>query len=189
MTSANILEKLQGKEILAGSEIFKDIHVLKAQNERRIADLNTGFHSKAEIHKALETITGKPIEESVEVQLPFYSDFGRHIQFGKNIFINLNVTFVDLGGITVEDQVLIGPGARLITVNHLTDPKKRRGVKVAPILLKKNVWIGANATVLPGITIGENSIVAADATVTKDVPDNVIVAGSPAKIVKTILED
>lgn len=74
--------------------------------------------------KYLSDITGKPVDPSVDVSLPFYSDFGKHITFGKNIFINLNVTFVDLGGITIEDSVLIGPGARLVTVNHLVSPKK-----------------------------------------------------------------
>lgn len=96
---------------------------------------------------------------------------------------------MDLGGITIEDNVLIGPGARLVTVNHLVSPKKRRGLRVAPICVKKNAWIGANTTILSGVTIGENAIVAADATVTKDVPPNVIVAGSPAKQIRKIIEE
>lgn len=96
--------------------------------------------------------------------------------------------FVDLGGITIEDDVLIGPFARLITVNHLVDHDYRRGLNVDPIVVKKNAWIGSNVTILPGITIGENSIIAADSTVTKDVPDNVIVVGSLATIFRTIRE-
>lgn len=86
----------------------------------------------------------------------------------------------------MEDHVLIGPDVRLVTVNHLTAPEQRRGLRVAPIIVKRNAWIGANATILPGITIGANSIVAADSTVTKDVPDNAIVAGSPAREVRKI---
>ena len=136
----------------------------------------------------MKEITGKKIADSVTISQPFYSDFGRHITFGKNIFINQNVTFVDLGGITIEDDVLIGPGSTFITVNHLIEPKKRRGLKVDPILIKRNAWIGANVTILPGVIIGENSIVAAASTVTKNVPNNVIVAGSPAKEIREITD-
>lgn len=96
------------------------------------------------------------------------------------------MTLVDLGGIFIEDHVLIGPMSRIITVNHLVDPSQRRGLEVQAVRIKKNAWIGANVTVLPGVTIGENSIVAADSTVTKDVPANVIVAGTPAKVIKLI---
>ena len=151
-----------------------------------VREMNQGYHSADKIRAYLEQITGEKIDASVTVNTPFYTDYGRHIQFGRNVYLNINVTFVDLGGIFIKDHVLIGPGARLITVNHLTDPKKRRGLWVAPIVIKKNAWIGANATILPGVTVGENAIVAADATVTKDVPANVVVAGTPAKIVKTI---
>ena len=119
--------------------------------------------------------------------LPFYTDFGKHIKFGKNIFINIGVMFTDLGGITIEDKVLIGPGAKLLSVNHSIDPEKRRGIIASPILIKENAWIGANATILPGVTVGKNSIVAAGAVVTEDVPDNVIVGGVPAKIIKSNL--
>lgn len=186
LKQASLLEAIVGKEILADSSYFKEIHILKNHNERWLAELNNGYHPKAEIREYLEKITGEAIDSSVEINLPFYSDFGKHIRFGKNIFININVTFVDLGGITIEDDVLIGPGARLLTVNHLLNPEKRRGLQVASIVVKKNAWIGANATILPGVTIGENAVVAADSTITKDVPDNVVVVGSPAVIAKTI---
>lgn len=182
----DLLQRIIRKEILKGSPIFDEIHVQKAANERLVMELNTGYHSPEEVIKALEEITGESIDASVTVSLPFYTDFGRHISFGKDIFLNQNVTLVDLGGIFLEDNVLIGPGARLLTVNHLVDPEKRRGIIVDSIRIKDNAWIGANATILPGITIGKNAIVAADSTVTKDVPDNVIVAGTPARIIKEI---
>ncbi|MBC2126658.1 DapH/DapD/GlmU-related protein [Listeria marthii] len=188
MMIQDLQKRIVGKEILQGSNLSNEIHEVKQNNEQLIVELNTKYHSKKEITKCLSEITGKPVDSSVDVSLPFYSDFGKHITFGKNIFINLNVTFVDLGEITIEDNVLIGPGARLVTVNHLVSPKKRRGLRVAPICVKKNAWIGANATILSGVTIGENAIVAADATVTRDVPANVIVAGSPAKQIRKIIE-
>nr|WP_242596357.1 sugar O-acetyltransferase [Enterococcus ureasiticus] len=178
-----------GETILKDSELFKEIHLIKQNNERLLMELNTQYHTKEKVLEYMEKITGKSLDKSVTISQPFYSDFGKHITFGKNIFINQNVTFVDLGGITIEDDVLIGPSSRLITVNHLVDPKARRGLNAAPILVKKNAWIGANATILPGITVGENAIVAADSTVTRNVPDNVIVAGSPAKEIREILKD
>ncbi|EPX7431913.1 DapH/DapD/GlmU-related protein [Listeria monocytogenes] len=189
MIEQDLQKRLVDQEILQGSDLLDEIHEVKQNNEQLIIELNTKYHSKKEVTKYLSDITGKPVDPSVDVSLPFYSDFGKHITFGKNIFINLNVTFVDLGGITIEDNVLIGPGARLVTVNHLVSPKKRRGLRVTPICVKKNAWIGANSTILSGVTIGENAIVAADATVTRDVPANVIVAGSPAKQIRKIIEE
>lgn len=186
MNDSNLIKKIVEKDILPDSPLFKEIHLVKQSNERLITELNTQYHPKEKVLDYLQDITGKTIDASVDISLPFYSDFGKHITFGKNIFINQNVTFVDLGGIIIEDDVLIGPRAMLITVNHLIDPKVRRGVRVSPIHVKKNAWIGANATILPGVTIGENSIIAANSTVTKDVPANVIVAGTPAKQIRNV---
>lgn len=182
----DLIKRIIRKEIVKDSPLFEEIHEQKAGNERLVMELNTGYHTPSDVRAALEKITGESIDSSVTVSLPFYTDFGKHISFGKDIFLNQNVTFVDLGGIYLEDHVLIGPGARLLTVNHLVDPAKRRGIIVDSIRIKENAWIGANVTVLAGVTVGKNTIVAADATVTKDVPDNVIVAGTPARIIKEI---
>ncbi|WP_409022221.1 DapH/DapD/GlmU-related protein [Dellaglioa sp. P0083] len=189
MTNYQLLEKIVGKEILPDSTMFKKIHIIKNTNDKLLAELNTGYHTPKEIQSYLKAITDKKIDSTVSISLPFYTDFGKHISFGKNIFINQNVTFIDLGGIVIEDDVLIGPMSRIITVNHLTDPKKRRGLLVQPVRIKRNVWVGANVTILPGVTIGENSIIAADSTVTKDIPENCIVAGTPAKVIKKINVD
>jgi len=105
---------------------------------------------------------------------------------GKNIFINHACTFLDLGGITIDNDVQIGPKVNLITENHPVDPTQRKNLDLKSIHIKRNVWIGAAATILPGVTVGENSIVAAGAVVTKDVPDNTIVGGVPARIIKKI---
>lgn len=188
MAKRELQKKLVGKEILQNSDLFNEIHVIKQANERLLTELNTQYHTQERRLEYMKEITGEKIADSVTISQPFYSDFGRHITFGKNIFVNQNVTFVDLGGITIEDDVLIGPGSTFITVNHLIEPKKRRGLKVEPILIKRNAWIGANVTILPGVIIGENSIVAADSTVTKNVPNNVIVAGSPAKKIREITD-
>ena len=102
------------------------------------------------------------------------------------MFINANVMMVDLGGITIENEVLIGPGAYLISVNHKLDPQHRKELELKPVVIKQNAWIGAKATILPGVTVGKNAVVAANAVVTKDVPANTVVAGNPAKIIKKL---
>lgn len=182
----HLLAKIQNKKILPHSSLFTEIHELKANNDRLVMEMNSGYHDSDEVNKLLSKVTGNEIDNSTHISLPFYTDFGKHIKFGKDIFINQNVTFVDLGGIYIEDNVLIGPMSRIITVNHLVNPDERRGIEVKPVTIKKNAWLGANVTILPGVVVGENSIVSADSTVTKDVPDNVIVAGTPARVLKEI---
>ncbi|WP_228446292.1 sugar O-acetyltransferase [Chryseobacterium sp. 18068] len=138
-----------------------------------------------EITKILGKILDQEIQ-NVAVFTPIYINYGKHINIGKNVFINFDCIFLALGGITIEDDVLIGPKVSLITENHPLDPKLRNGLIGKAIHIKKNAWIGANATILPGVTIGKNSVVAAGAVVSKNVPDDTIVGGIPAKIIKKI---
>jgi len=138
-----------------------------------------------EITQLLSRILNKELQ-NVAVFTPIYINCGKSISIGKNVFINFDCTFLTLGGITIEDDVLIGPKVSLITENHPINPQERKGLIAKPIHIKRNAWIGANVTILPGVTIGENAIVAAGAVVSKDVPDNVIVGGIPAKIIKNI---
>lgn len=179
------------KRMLAGGIIPNDdpemgnVWEIVSQTIEWSAQLNTSI-SIHQIREVLSKIIGKQISENTTVFAPFYTNFGRHIQLGKNVFINHGCSFLDMGGITIEDDVLIGPKVNLITENHPIDPRKRKNLDLKSILIKKNVWIGANATILPGVTIGENSIVAAGAVVNKDVPSNVIVGGVPAKTIKSI---
>ncbi|UXR78480.1 MULTISPECIES: sugar O-acetyltransferase [unclassified Staphylococcus] len=166
--------------------LFTKIHEVVDENAPHVMQLNTQLHSEDEKRNRLEEITGHPIDSSVHINLPFNTDFGKHISIGKHVFINSNVMFTDLGGITLEDHVLIGPRVNLITVNHDIDPQTRRSLILKPITIKRNAWIGAAATILPGVTIGENAVVGANALVTKDVPPNTIVGGNPARILNTI---
>ncbi|HEX8013660.1 MAG TPA: DapH/DapD/GlmU-related protein [Flavobacterium sp.] len=138
-----------------------------------------------EITQILSRILNKDVRDAV-VFTPIYINYGKHITIGKNVFINFDCTFLALGGIKIEDDVLIGPKVSLITENHPLNPLERKGLICKPILIKKNAWIGANATILPGVTIGENAVVAAGAVVSKDVPDNTIFGGIPAKFIKNI---
>jgi acetyltransferase-like isoleucine patch superfamily enzyme len=140
-----------------------------------------------QVRERLGEIIGSGIDSSTTIFAPFYTNFGRFIRIGKNVFINHACSFLDMGGITIEDEVLIGPRVNLVTENHPLDPGDRKTLLVKPIVVKRNAWIGAGATILPGVTIGENSVVAAGAVVAKDVPPNTIVGGVPAKIIKSIL--
>lgn len=138
-----------------------------------------------QMRERLSEITGSKIDKSTTIFVPFYTNFGRHTRLGKNIFINHACSFLDLGGITIEDDVQIGPKVNLITENHSVNPLERKSLDLKSILIKKNVWIGAGATILPGVTVGENSIIAAGAVVNKDVPPNSIVGGIPARLIKS----
>ena len=140
----------------------------------------------AEIINFLSQITGSEIDESVAVFTPLHINYGKNTKIGKNVFINFDCTFLDLGGITLEDNVMLAPKVCLLSEGHPIAPKDRQTLTVGRIHIKKNAWIGANATILQGVTIGENSVVAAGAVVSKDVPDNTVVGGIPAKILKNI---
>jgi acetyltransferase-like isoleucine patch superfamily enzyme len=154
---------------------------------RTTAKLNTLVTDDIqEINAIFSELIGKKVDDTFFIIPPFYSDFGENITIGKNVFVNHACTFMDRGGITIEDNVLIGPKVNLITTNHPINPAERRATISNPIFIKKGVWIGVGVTILPGVTIGENSIVAAGAVVSKDVPDNVIVGGIPAKFIKSI---
>lgn len=137
MNKHELLAKIQGIEIVPGAAVYDEIHELKADNEQLVMEMNEKYHAPEEVRRYLERITGKEIADSVAISLPFYTDYGRHISFGKDIFINQNVMFVDLGGIVIEDHVLIGPMCRIITVSHLVEPKKEEGFPFLQSKLKK----------------------------------------------------
>lgn len=164
----------------------KLIQEIVEQNQRLLQNLNTQRHCKCEVRQLISEITGQKISQTTEIRLPFYTDYGHNIKLGERVFINSNVMMVDLGGIIIEDDVLIGPGAYILSVNHKLNPQQRKELDLKPVLIKKNAWIGAKATICPGIVIGENAVVAAGAVVTKDVPENTMVAGIPTKIIKKI---
>ena len=151
------------KRMLAGGLIPNDdpqLPVMWKVVQRAIelsAALNTST-SVDQIRERLSEITGRQIDKTTTVFVPFYTNFGRHIKIGKRVFINHACSFLDLGGITIEDDVQIGPRVNLITENHPLDPSTRKSLDLKSILVKRNAWIGAAATILPGITIGENSV-------------------------------
>lgn len=182
-----LLEKLQTSEFISHeAPIFKEIHEIVENTLKLTSELNTGYKTPQEIRNILSQITGSELDSSVQVLTPFNTDFGANIKVGKGIFINKSCMFVDLGGIELEDNVLIGPDSKILSVNHPLDPKNRRGVILKSVKIKRNAWLGAGVTVCPGVTIGENSVIGAGSVVTKDVPDNTVYAGVPARFIKNI---
>lgn len=182
----DIFERLKKGETISPSDP-QAYRMLEASFDTRklLVQMNNATYPK-EIRNLLSQITGSDIDESVAVFTPLYINYCKHIKIGKNVFINFDCTFLDLGGITIEDGVQIAPKVSLLSEGHPIAPDKRHTLFPKPIHIKKNAWIGANATILHGVTIGENSVVATGSIVSKDVPNNVVVGGTPAKIIKKI---
>lgn len=187
MNTKLFLEYLNsGKTVIAGSEVHVFMHKLSREAMFLTSALNNGFHEMEEIRSLFFQLIDKPIEETFVLFPPFYTDCGKNISIGKNIFINAGCHFQDQGGITIGDGTLIGHNAMLATLNHHQDPCRRKDMVPLPIVIGKNVWIGANVTVVPGVTIGDDAIVAAGAVVTKNVEAGTIVGGVPAKKMNSI---
>ncbi|MDV7719501.1 sugar O-acetyltransferase [Pediococcus ethanolidurans] len=165
---------------------YDQVEAINAINQPLIQQLNTGIHDQVGIRQLISQIANEQIDETTEIRLPFYSDFGRNLHIGKNVFINSGTMFTDLGGIYIGDHVLIGPNVTIASVNHVMEPRNRRNLILKPVYIHDNAWLGANATVTPGVVIGENAIVAAGAVVTRNIAANTIVGGAPARLIKII---
>lgn len=145
------------------------------------------FDDADEIRGLFSQLIGKSVDESFLLIPPFYTAGGDEIRVGRHVFVNQNCTFYDLGGLDIADDVMIGPNVSLITTGHPVDPSQRRSITIGkPIAIRRNVWIAAGATVIGGVTVGENSVVAAGAVVTRDVPPNTLVGGNPARVIRPI---
>jgi acetyltransferase-like isoleucine patch superfamily enzyme len=186
MKGKDILERLKSGEGIR----LNDPDYYKVQEVvNRTIEISAQLNISASIEQTrtlLSDIIGAQIDPSTTVFVPFYTNFGKFISIGKNVFINHACSFLDMGGITIEDGVLIGPRVNLVTENHPLDPADRTALLTRPITIKSKAWIGAGATILPGVTVGENAVIAAGAVVNKDVADNTIVGGVPAKFIKYI---
>ena len=177
-----------GHPIKPGTEIHKFMIECNIEARKITAELNASYHEGEEIQAFMSKLVGKEVDESFSMFTPFTSDFGKNITIGKNVFINSGCRFQDQGGITIGDGTLIGHNVVLATLNHGIMPDDRSTLYPAPITIGKNVWIGSSSTVVAGVTIGDNAIIAAGAVVTKDVPANTVAGGVPAKYIKNIDE-
>ena len=155
------------------------------------AELNRlTFNDADEIRALFSELIGKEVDEGFLLIPPFYTAGGNEICIGRNVFVNQNCTFYDLGGLHIADDVMIGPNVSIITTGHPLDPVQRRSVTIGkPIVIERNVWIAAGAIIIGGVTVGENSVVAAGSVVTRDVPPNTLVGGNPARVIRSISGD
>ena len=188
MTVEKFQQMIAEGQPLEGTEMITFMRKQGAETRRLLMDLNTNYHTDEEIVDLFSRITATDVDPSFRMFPPFYTDFGKNIHLGKNVFINSCCQFQDQGGIFIGDNCLIGPGTMLATLNHGFAPTDRPNMTHAPIRIGRGVWMGAHVTVLPGVTIGDNAIIAAGAVVTKDVPADMIVGGVPARVIKSINE-
>ena len=171
------LMRIHGPEFQAMSERVLRVTELTSRLNVLPFDDEAG---KAEL---FQQILGKPLPRRVTIYPPFYTDHGLHLDLAERVFINQNCTFLDYAGIRLGERVMVGPKVTFITSGHPVDPEERRlYLTGAPIDVAENVWIGAGATILPGVNIGRDAVVAAGAIVAEDVPPATLVTGGKATV-------
>lgn len=185
------LEKLleifnNGQTLTMDEEGAEACNYYSQEAQKITCELNYQYHDFDEIRELFSKLIGKKVDDEFRVFPPFYTDFGKNIHLGKNVFINYDCKFQDQGGIYIGDDVLIGHNVVLATLNHEENPERRENLCPSPIKIGNKVWIGSNATILPGVTIGDGAVIAAGAVVTKDVSAKTVVGGVPAKFIKKI---
>ncbi|WP_426228679.1 sugar O-acetyltransferase [Pseudarthrobacter sp. DSP2-3-2b1] len=179
------------QRMLDGDDYIADDPDLAVANRRAI-ELSARFEqtwpTDPDAGRAILVELLGSLGDDTEIRPPLRVDYGSYISIGARTFINYNLTALDVGPITIGDDVQIGPNVQLLTPTHPVAPEPRRakveGAK--PITIADNVWIGGGAIILPGVTVGENSVVGAGTVVTRDVPANVVVAGNPARVLRTL---
>ena len=176
----------RGEYVTAGSDAHLVMHRLSDEARKITCALNGGYHTGEEIRALFSALIGKEVDGSFGLFPPFYTDCGKNIRIGKRVFINSGCCFQDQGGIELGDDVLIGQQVVIATLNHDLHPERRANMTPKPVKIGNKVWVGAHATILPGVTVGDGAVIAAGAVVTKDVPPNTVVGGVPAKVIKEI---
>lgn len=177
---SDLLMRIHGPEFRAMSERVLEATALTSRLNVLPFDDEDG---KARL---LEQILGRPLPPRTTIYPPFFTDHGLHLDLGERVFVNQNCTFLDYAGIRLADRVLVAPRVTFITVGHPVDTDDRKAwLTGGPIDVHENVWIGAGATILPGVTIGRDAVVAAGAVVTDDVPPRSLVTGPRADVRRT----
>ena len=190
MNAHTIFERDLNGEMVSPSDPGYDELINAIWDTMKMAtELNTGYHTPDEVRRILSVILGCEVDESITLLPPFYVDYGKHIKIGKGCFIQQCCTFFGRGGITLGENVFLGPKVNIITINHDPDPENRDATYGRPVVLEDRVWVGINATILPGVRIGYGAIVGANSVVTKDVPPYTIVGGIPAKTIRKRFSD
>lgn len=189
MTEQELLAKYdRGERIKGDSSEHILMHKMSEEVRKLLHELNDSYHTDSETREIMSRIVGYELDDGFSLFTPFYSDCGKNIHIGRRVFINACCQFQDQGGIYIGDDVLIGHGVMLLTLNHGKLPEERHDLLPKAIHIGNNVWIGSGTVVLPGVTIGDNAIIGARSLVTKDIPANMIAIGSPAKPYKSIYD-
>lgn len=186
MTILDFKECVKTGKSLNTEEIHQFMHDMSDEARRITFQLNTVYHTPDEIRVLLSDLFGYQVPRSFRVFPPFYTDFGKNIRIGEDVFINACCHFQDHGGVVLGDGCQIGHNVVFATLNHDLSPATRKNTYPAPIVLGKNVWVGSNATILQGVTIGDNAVIGAGAVVTRDVETNTVVGGIPARFIRNI---
>ncbi len=168
------------------SELFAMFHKLSQEAIKITMEINSKYHTEKEIIALMTELTGNKIDKTFRLFPPFYTDCGKNIKIGKNVFINSCCRFQDQGGIEIGNNVLIGHNVTIATLNHEINPKIRANLTPSSVKIGNNVWIGSDCTILPGVEIKDGAIIGAGSVVTKNVESNTIAAGNPAKLIKKI---
>ena len=186
-TTQKFRELMQkGTYVEAGSDIFEAFHKFSQEALKITSELNNNYNSPEKIRELFSKLTESEIDETFGLFPPFYTDCGKNIKIGKNVFINACCRFQDQGGIEIGDGSLIGHNTTIATLNHDFNPAKRQNLTPRPVKIGKNVWIGSDCTILPGVEIGDGAIIGAGSVVTKSIPANTIAVGNPARVIKEI---
>ena len=175
-----------GEKAISKSEVGLKMHLMAQKAMKITTIMNNKYLPPAELRRYMSVLIGQEVDEGFGLFPPFFTDCGKNIHLGKNVFINSGCRFQDQGGIYIGDGTFIGHNVILATLNHDLNPNSRGDMWPKPIHLGKKVWIGSGAIVLPGVSIGDNSVIAAGSVVTKDVPENSVYGGNPAKFIKKI---
>ena len=186
MTLNEFLEYVKTQQPLDTPEIYRLMDEMSEEARRITFSLNSAYHNQEEINSLLCELFGRPVGKGFKMFPPFYTDFGKNTHIGDDVFINACCNFQDHGGVYIGDNVLIGSYVVFATINHGQRPEERGSNFPAPIHIGNGVWIGSHATILPGVTVGDNAIIAAGAVVNKDVPAEAVAGGVPAKVIKYI---
>lgn len=187
MNNKEFLEYMNTHDYVSkGEPILQKFYEL-SENARKITmELNNKYHTQEEIRELFSKLTDKKTDDSFRMFPPFYTECGVNITVGKNVFINSCCKFQDQAGIEIGDNVLIGHSVIIATLNHDFDIENRSSMTAKKVKIGNNVWIGSGSIILPGVTINDGAIIGAGSVVTRDVPENVIVAGNPAKVIKRV---
>jgi len=174
------------EEICDGSEMFIIFHKLAQEALQITSEINNKYNTPEQIVELFSKLTGTQVDKSFRCFPPFYTDCGKNIKIGKNVFINACCRFQDQGGIEIGDGSLIGHNTTIATLNHDFNPDKRANLHPSPVKIGKKVWIGSDCTILPGVEIGDGAVIGAGSVVTKNVPASSVAVGSPARVIKQI---